>query len=73
MLVIRTEAIYSKKATGRTSFLCTDGPAIRETIRLARSTGGAATIKTHSVGTNANGETVAEFFISWSFKAKTRT
>jgi hypothetical protein len=72
MLVVRTEAIYSKKATGRTTFLCTDGPAIREAIRLARSTGEAATIKARSAGTNANGELVAEFFISWSFKAKTR-
>jgi hypothetical protein len=73
MLVTRTEAEYHKKATGRTRFLCTDGAAIREAISLARSTGEAQTIKAHSLGTSPQGETVAEFFITWSFKVKTRT
>jgi len=27
-------------------------------------------VKARSVGTNSNGEVVAEFFITWSFKAK---
>jgi len=73
MLVIRTEAEYYKKATGLTRFLCTDGPAIREAIRLARTTGEAQTIRARSTGANNAGETVAEFFITWSFKVKTRT
>ena len=73
MLVIRTEAEYFKKATGRTRFLCTDGPAIRDAIDKARTTGEAQTIKVRSLGANAAGEPVAEFFITWSFKVKKRT
>ena len=72
MLVVRTEANYTKKATGRTTFHCTDGPAIRESIRKARSTGDPQTIKARSLGTNPAGEVVAEFFITWSFKVKSR-
>lgn len=70
MLVIRTEANYTKKATGRTTFQCNEGPAIREAIDKARSTGDPQTIRARSTGTNANGDQVAEFFITWSFKVK---
>ena len=70
MLVVRMEANYFKKATGITRFQCTDGQAIRDTIGLARSTGEGQTIRVRSEGTNANGELIAEFFITWSFKVK---
>ena len=73
MLVVGTEAIYTKKATDRTTFRCNDGPAIRDAIERARSTGEAQTIKARSIGTNISGEQVAEFFITWSFKVKSRT
>ena len=71
MLVTGMEAQFTKKATGRTSFSCNDGQAIREAVERAKTTGEAQTIKAHSVGTNAQGETVAEFFITWSFKVRT--
>lgn len=72
MLVIGTEAIYTKKATGRTTFRCTDGPAIRDAIDKARTTGDPQTMKVRSLGTNSAGDPVAEFFITWSFKVKSR-
>ena len=72
MLVVHTEATYFKKATGRTSFQCTDGAAIKAAVDQAVATGEATTIKARSLGTNAKGEPVAEFFITWSFKAKAR-
>lgn len=71
MLVIRTEAEYFKKATGHTRFVCSDGPAIRDAIYKAQTTGEAQTIRACSVGSNPAGEKVAEFFITWSFKVKT--
>jgi hypothetical protein len=70
MLVVSMEANFSKKATGTTRFRCTDGQLIRDTIALARSTGEGQTIRARSEGTNANGELIAEFFITWSFKVK---
>jgi hypothetical protein len=72
MLVVRAEAVYTKKATGLTTFRCMDGPAIREAIDRARTTGDPQTIIARSVGTNPSGDQVAEFFITWSFKAKSR-
>jgi hypothetical protein len=71
MLVVGLSANFHKKATGRTVFVCVDGPAIREAIAASIATGEARQVKARSVGSNSNGEIVAEFFITWSFKAKT--
>lgn len=68
MLVVNMEAGFTKKATGRTRFTCEDGKSIREAVERARATGEAQMVKTRSVGTLGTGETVAEFFITWSFK-----
>ena len=73
MLVTGLEAGFTKKATGSTSFQCLDGKAISEAIERAKITGEAQAIKARSLGINAQGETVAEFFITWSFKVKTRS
>ena len=71
MLVIGLEAKYYKKATGRTSFVCEDGALFEEAVEESIATGEGRVIKAKSVGKNKDGETVAEFYITWSFKAKT--
>jgi hypothetical protein len=71
MLVTGLQATYHKKATGITTFICKDGIAIANTVAAAIGTGEGKTIRTKSVGYNKEGEVVAEFFIEWSFKAKT--
>lgn len=73
MLVVHTEATYFKKATSLTSFLCTDGAAIKTAVEQAIATGEATTIKARSIGTSEAGDQIAEFFITWSFKAKARS
>lgn len=70
MLVTGLEANYFKKATGITVFTCEDGDAISAVVNEAIKTGEGKLIKTKSTGRNNNGELVAEFFITWSFKAK---
>lgn len=70
MLIVKLEANYFKKATGRTRFLCTDGPEIRAAIARAIDTGEGQTVRTRSAGTNEAGEPVAEFFFTWSFKVR---
>lgn len=70
MLVVKVEANYYKKATGITYFACEDGAAINATIEKAIASGEGHAFVAKSVGKNLNGELVAEFFISWSFKAK---
>jgi hypothetical protein len=71
MLLVKLEADYFKKATDKTSFVCNDGELIQRAIEESVDTGGARTVKVKSTGTNKTGETVAEFFITWSFKART--
>jgi Domain of unknown function (DUF4442) len=71
MLVVGLEATYYKKATGLTSFICQDGIAMGNIIEDAIKTGEGKSIKSKSIGRNEQGELVAEFFITWSFKAKT--
>lgn len=70
MLVVGLEAEYFKKATGKTSFVCRDGDAIKNAIAQTLQTGEGATVKATSIGTNEAGEEVARFYITWSFKAK---
>lgn len=70
MLVTHMEANYFKKATGLTRFQCTDGRLIRETIEKALATGEGQTIRARSAGAAPNGDPIAEFFITWSFKVK---
>ena len=70
MLVVGLEANYFKKAVGRTSFNCEDGELIQRMVDETIATGEARSVKAKSVGTNKEGEIVAEFFITWSFKAK---
>ena len=70
MLVTGLEAKYFKKATGITSFLCEDGDAFHRKVLDAIATGEGRVFTAKSVGKNEAGELVAEFLITWSFKAK---
>jgi hypothetical protein len=70
MLVVKVDSTYHKKATGVTSFICNDGKIFEHAIATAIATGEAQTVVAHSNGTNMKGELVAEFIITWSFKAK---
>jgi hypothetical protein len=70
MLLTKLEAGYFKKATSETSFVCNDGQLIRQAIEESVATGEARTVRAKSTGMNGNGEIIAEFFITWSFKAR---
>lgn len=71
MLVVKTESAYFKKATGITTFVCEDGAVLQQAVEKAIATGEAQSFTARSSGTNAKGEIVAEFLITWSFKTKT--
>jgi hypothetical protein len=70
MLVVKFEASYFKKATGRTRFECKDGALLLNAIEKAIATGEAQTCVTTSIGINQQGDKVAECLVTWSFKAK---
>ncbi|MBL0145451.1 MAG: DUF4442 domain-containing protein [Chitinophagaceae bacterium] len=70
MLVQKIEGHFVKKATAKTTFTCNDGLLIKQTIEDAVKSGEGKTITTKAVGKNDTNEVIAEFFITWSFKAK---
>ena len=70
MLVVHMEARFQKKAVGAVIFTCSQGHAISAAIEESRRTGTGQTVTVESVGSNKEGETVATFSFTWSFKAK---
>jgi len=70
MLVVKMEVNFIKKATGTVLFTCEDGAAIQAAINDSIATGEGKTITCMSKGKNSANEVVAEFLITWSFKAK---
>jgi hypothetical protein len=70
MLITNMEASYSKKATGKTFFVCEAGKQIYDAIENSITTGESKSITAKSTGTNKNGDVVAEFLFTWSFKLK---
>lgn len=70
MLVSKVEGSFLKKAVGRTLFTCEDGQLIKQTIEDAIISNEGKIVTARSYGRNKDGEIVAEFAITWSFKVK---
>lgn len=70
MLVVNITGIFFKKAVGKTIFTCPDGLLIKQTIEAAVASGEGKTVTAKSNGINEQGEVVATFEVTWSFKAK---
>jgi len=70
MLVVKVESEYFKKAIGRTTFVCDDGEAMLSIIEESITSGEGKIFRAKSTGKNSNDEIVAEFYVTWSFKAK---
>ena len=70
MLVLNVTGNFVKKATGITTFTCNDGLAIKQCIEESVATGEGKSITATSIGRNNDGEIVAEFSVTWSFKGK---
>ena len=70
MLVLNMEATFLKKAIGTTTFVCTQGQEVKETIQKAVDSAQPQTLVMLAVGQNEKGEKVSEVRITWTFKAK---
>ncbi len=70
MLVTSVEGKFHKKAINRTYFTCLQGTEIQQAILAAISLQQPQSIRALSSGYNSNNELVAEFWITWSFKAR---
>ncbi len=70
MLLVNMQANYFKKATGTIFFTCKEGKEITSLVEDAIQTGEGKSIVVKSAGRNKDGDIVAEFLFTWSFKAK---
>lgn len=71
MLVVKLEAEFYKKAVDSIHFTCNDGDKIIAAIEQSIQENVGTTVQCISVGKNMDGEEVARFIFTWSFKAKT--
>jgi hypothetical protein len=70
MLVANNKSNFSKKATGRITFVCNDGHFAEQAIQEAIATGEGQTFWMKSIGTNEKGEQVSEMDFEWSVRSK---
>lgn len=70
MLVANNKGGFSKKATGRITFICQDGNLIDEAIQKTIVNGEGQTLWMKSIGTDEKGVQVSEMDFEWSVKLK---
>jgi len=70
MLVSKTEGVFLKKATGKTTFICNDGDLVKKAIIKTIKTGEGVEIETNMVGYNKKNEEIAKFKFYWSVKKR---
>ena len=70
MLVLNNKATFTKKATGRIFFTCTDGDKVDNAIAKSIETGEGQTVWMQSVGKNSEGIEVSTFNFEWTLKVK---
>jgi hypothetical protein len=69
MLVVDFRAEYHKKASSKITFSCEQGVELFDLIESLKP-GNTGQLTMISTGKNPSGETVAKFFVTWSFKRK---
>jgi acyl-coenzyme A thioesterase PaaI-like protein len=72
MLITGLTASFEKKATGLTTFTCTDGPRVFEAVARTIATGEPVAVEVPTVGTSPDGTVVARFTFTWSFKVRSK-
>ncbi|ARV10553.1 thioesterase [Winogradskyella sp. PC-19] len=70
MLVANNNASFTKKATGRITFECSEGYKIDETIKKAIETKEGQTVWLNAKGVNNEGVEVSNFNFEWTLKVK---
>jgi len=73
MLVVKLEAEFYKKAVGQIFFSCLDGDKIMNAIEQSIQQNIGTTVQCISIGKNTEGEVVAKFIFTWSFKSKIKS
>ncbi len=70
MLVLGVKAEFIKKARTRITFTCVQGELLKKTIAQSIDTKEGQSIEVFTEGIDTNGEVVARFWFTWTFKPK---
>ena len=70
MLVANNKSSFSKKATGKITFICNDGKLVKEGITKTIESGEGQTFWLKSVGYNEENIQVSEMHFEWTVKVK---
>lgn len=70
MLVANNKGNFTKKATGRITFVCQDGHLIEHAIKQTIATGEGQTFWMKSIGKDEKGDQVSEMEFEWSVRIK---
>jgi hypothetical protein len=70
MLVANNKSNFTKKATGRITFVCKDGHLIEKAIEDTIATGEGQTFWMKSIATDEKGNQVSEMDFEWSVRVK---
>ena len=70
MLVVKFEAEFFKKATGKIIFTCSDGVRLSRLLDEIEKGESVGTFVMESVATNEQNVEIARFRVTWSFKKK---
>ncbi|SHF79303.1 protein of unknown function [Flavobacterium segetis] len=70
MLVANNKGNFTKKATGRITFVCNDGHLIEKAIQETIATGEGQTFWMKSIATDEKGAQVSEMDFEWSVRIK---
>ncbi len=69
-LVVGQRSTFTKKAVGKITFVCESGKEIANAVRTTAMTGEPVVVEAPSIGYDEDGDVVAEFIFTWSFKAR---
>jgi hypothetical protein len=72
MLVLEMKGSFSKKARTKVHFICEDGKKIERAIHESLKTGDGKTVEVSTVGFDEEGDEVARFVFTWTFKPKAK-
>lgn len=70
MLVANNKSSFSKKATGKITFICNDGHLVKEGIAKSIATGEGQAFWLKSVGYNEDGIEVSEMHFEWTVRVR---
>ncbi|TVR76299.1 MAG: DUF4442 domain-containing protein [Chitinophagaceae bacterium] len=70
MLVVDLRCKFVKKATTKVTFTCNEGNNIKEAVLKTLDSGESVELIQQTTGRDLDGNVVAEFEITWSFRAR---